>query len=102
MLHGLIDQNLRNYGTAVYGVLQGAILAGSKVLALKGCCKGAFKSVYADPWADPESRSLLGFHNLHHRSIRASEFGDLLLGSPQGVWAGTGGGREAWCWLTNF
>ena len=38
-------------------------------------------SAILDPLADPKSRSTLGLYNLHHRSIRAQDLGDLLLGS---------------------
>ena len=40
-----------------------------------------------DLWADPKSRSTLGFHNLHHRSIGVQNRGFYLL-DPPGAWEG--------------
>ena len=40
-----------------------------------------------DPWADPKSRSTLGFHNLHDRNIRIQNWGLWIL---LGVWLGVG------------
>ena len=37
-----------------------------------------------DPWADPKSRSPLQFQNLHHRSIRAQNWGTYFLDPPGG------------------
>ena len=38
---------------------------------------------YPDPWADPKSRSTLGFYNLHHRSTRVQNI--YLLDPPGGL-----------------
>ena len=37
--------------------------------------RGIAKHLNPDPWADPKSRSALGFCNLDHRSIRAQNWG---------------------------
>ena len=34
------------------------------------------------PWADPKSRTTLGFHNLHHRSARVQIWGIYFLDAP--------------------
>ena len=46
----------------------------------------AGKSLAADPWADSKTRTTLGFHNLHHRNIRAQNWGFYFWILP-GVWA---------------
>ena len=38
--------------------------------------------VHPDPWADPESRSTVGFCNLHHRSSRIQNWGDSTFSDP--------------------
>ena len=38
---------------------------------------------HPDPWADPKSRSPFGFHNLHHRNIRAQNWGIYFLDPPR-------------------
>ena len=44
--------------------------------------------LYRDPWADPKSRSTLGFQNLHHRTTGVQhwrpELGVLLSGYSRG------------------
>ena len=42
-----------------------------------------------DAWADPKSRSTLGFCNLHHRSSRAQNWGIYFLDPPGGLGCGT-------------
>ena len=38
-----------------------------------------------DPWADPKNRSTLGFCDLHHRSIRAQNWGIYFLDPSGGL-----------------
>ena len=45
--------------------------------------------VVPDPWADPKHRSTLGFHNLHHESIRVQNSGFYFLDPPMAL-----------CWCT--
>ena len=40
---------------------------------------------FPHPWADPKSRSMLGFYNLHHRSIRVQNWGIYFLDPPRGL-----------------
>ena len=39
---------------------------------------------YPHPWADPKSRSTLGFYNLHHRSTGVQNCGIYIL-DPGGL-----------------
>ena len=44
--------------------------------------RGLWVAVNPDPWADPQSRSSLRFHTLHHRSCGVQNWrGVLLFGS---------------------
>ena len=43
------------------------------------------KPSYPDPWEDPKSRSTLGFYSLHHRSIRAQNWGIYFSDPPRGL-----------------
>ena len=45
-----------------------------------------------NPWADPKSRSTLGFWNLHHRSIGVQNWGLYFLDPPGGLGRRPGGG----------
>ena len=38
-----------------------------------------------NPWADPKSRSISRFCNLHHRSIRVQNWGIYFLDPPRGL-----------------
>ena len=41
--------------------------------------------MYPHPWADPKSRSTLGFYNLHHRSTGVQNWGIYVLDPPGGL-----------------
>ena len=43
---------------------------------------------FPDPWADPKSRSTLGFCNLHHRAIRIQNWGFYFLDPLRGLGLG--------------
>ena len=45
---------------------------------------GSWATGCPDPWADPKSRSTLGFYNLHHRRTRVQHLGVLLFESSRG------------------
>ena len=47
-----------------------------------------------DPWADPKSRSTLGFCTLHYRSIRALHWGIYCLDPPGGLGGASHQGRQ--------
>ena len=40
---------------------------------------------YPEPWADPTSRSTLGFYNLHYRSTGVHYWGIYFLDPPRGL-----------------
>ena len=50
---------------------------------------------YPDPRENPTSRSTLGFHNLHHISIRAPNWGFYISDPPRGLCKGGPGLRAA-------
>ena len=80
----LLKDALQRHGCSKLGSLGD----GRRTTVRTGCWDGCMSHdqdfVYPDSWADPNSRSILEFCNLHHRST-SPELGDLLLGSSRGL-----------------